>query len=137
MRHGFVDTNVVIYALTQNHPAHSPRSMEFLEQLADGLRTATCANTVIFEAAYILRVTFGRSRAEVAHSLKPIIQIKALHFDHRQAILDALEFWADQGPLSFADCYHLALTRVLGLDAIYTFDKKMDRYPGVARVEPA
>jgi hypothetical protein len=24
----------------------------------------------------------------------------------------------------------------LGLAAIYTFDRKMDRYPGVARLEP-
>lgn len=56
--------------------------------------------------------------------------------DHKDAILDALLFWVGQPALDFADCYHLALTKSLGLDAIYTFDKKMDRYPGVTRLEP-
>ncbi|HYI24747.1 MAG TPA: hypothetical protein VD767_04985 [Thermomicrobiales bacterium] len=30
----------------------------------------------------------------------------------------------------------LALTEALGMTGIYTFDRKMNRYPGVARIEP-
>jgi len=56
--------------------------------------------------------------------------------DHKSAIIDALEFWVSQPPLDYADCYHLALTRELGLTGIYTFDRKKDRYPGVERIEP-
>lgn len=47
-----------------------------------------------------------------------------------------LDVWYSRGRLSFVDCYHLALTKEFGMTQIYTFDKKMDRYPGVARIEP-
>ncbi len=40
------------------------------------------------------------------------------------------------GPLSFADCFHLTLTKELGMTQIYTFDRKMNRFPGVERLEP-
>lgn len=52
------------------------------------------------------------------------------------AVVDALGFWAGQPAFDYADCYHLALTRQLGMTQIYSYDKKMDRYPGVERVEP-
>ncbi len=48
----------------------------------------------------------------------------------------AITFWATNGPLSFADCYHLALANLLGMTEIYTFDRKMDRYRGVACIGP-
>jgi predicted nucleic acid-binding protein len=56
--------------------------------------------------------------------------------DHPEAIQQALRLWAREGPLSFPDCFHLALTRQLGMTRIVTFDQKMDRYPGVERIEP-
>jgi predicted nucleic acid-binding protein len=51
-------------------------------------------------------------------------------------VLDAFEVWRSQPPLDYADCYHPALTKALGMPGIYTFDRKMDRFPGVKRVEP-
>jgi len=51
-------------------------------------------------------------------------------------VIDALEIWTKQSPLDYADCYHLALTKDLGMTEIYTFDRKMDCFPGVERVEP-
>ena len=134
---GFVDTNVVIYHLAKNHPEYSPRCSAFLEQLSLGNSRAISSITVVFEAIYVLGTTFRLPSVDIAPGLAAIVKIEAIHFDHRQSILDALDFWAVQGPLSFADCYHLALTKNLGLDVIYTFDTKMNRYPGVERVEPA
>ena len=51
-------------------------------------------------------------------------------------IVNALDFWAQQPRLDFADCYHLALAEELGMTQVYSFDKKMDRYAGVERIEP-
>lgn len=52
------------------------------------------------------------------------------------ALQSALAFWTRHGGLSFVDCFHLAMAAQAGLDYIYTFDQKMDRYPGVTRIEP-
>jgi predicted nucleic acid-binding protein len=69
-------------------------------------------------------------------ALVGVIELPGFLMAHKSAILDALRFWVEQPALDFADCYHLALAKSLGFDAIYTFDRKMDRYPGVERVEP-
>ncbi len=136
MTAGFIDTNIVIYHLAKNHPDHSPRCSEYLEQLSLGKRSAVSSVTVVVEATYILDKLFGLPRADIAPALAAVVKIAEIQFEHRQAILDALVFWSANSPLSFPDCYHLALTKSLGLDAIYTFDRKMDRYPGITRLEP-
>jgi predicted nucleic acid-binding protein len=38
--------------------------------------------------------------------------------------------------VSFADCYHIALAADLEFTEIYSFDKWMDRYPSISRIEP-
>lgn len=60
----------------------------------------------------------------------------AIEFDFRQTILNAIDIWNKNGPLSLPDAYHLVFAKDVGLDRIYTFDKKMNRYPGVERIEP-
>lgn len=104
--------------------------------MAAGRTTATCASTVVVETIYVLEKGFLVPRSDAHSALKSIVSITAIEFDVRDALLAALDFWNSQRPLSFADCYHLALSKELGLDAIYTFDKKMGRYPGVERIEP-
>jgi hypothetical protein len=68
--------------------------------------------------------------------LRDLVSIPSIEFGWRDANLEALGFWKDHSPLSFADCFHLVLAKQLGMECIYTFDKKMDRFPGVERVEP-
>lgn len=92
--------------------------------------------TAMFECIYTCQ-----SMREVPNEALADVLIEILHFpgvvtDNLGALVNALELWRTQGPLSFADCYHLALTKELGMTQIYTFDKKMDRYPGVERIEP-
>ena len=55
---------------------------------------------------------------------------------HKAAIVAALDFWQTHPALDYADCFHLTLTKDLGMSGIYTFDRKMDRFPGVERIEP-
>lgn len=136
MTTGFLDTNIVIYHLTHIPESFGARCTELMTELGEGRRGAYCSSTVILESAFVLEKQMAIPRAEIAPRLRDVVMIEAIHFDHRQAILDALDFWASQGPLSFADCYHLALTKSLGLDTVFSFDTKMNRYPGVSRVEP-
>lgn len=136
MARAFIDTNIFIYHLTNNHPDHSPRCTALMEQIEAGEIEAIAAVTSVDETLRVLTKGFGHDRPTAAHALSTLMRQPEFEIDHRSAVLDAIAFWSIQGPLSFADCYHLALTRELGMTAIYTFDKKMDRFPGVERVEP-
>ena len=131
-----IDSNVLIYAITGNHPDFSQRSRDLLFRAATGDAVLHCAPTAIFETVYIVHKRYGFSRQATTETLSAIVELPAVLLEHREAVIDALRFWTEQPALDFADCYHLALTKNLGLDAIYTFDRKMDRYPGVTRLEP-
>ena len=95
-----------------------------------------CPETAIFEALYILTGIANAPRNAAATPMAELVALPGIQLGNQEAVLNALQFWVEQPVLDFADCYHLALTSALGLDAIYTFDRKMDRYPGVERLEP-
>jgi predicted nucleic acid-binding protein len=132
----FLDANILVYYLTQNHEEYSRRSTTLMDALGNCRTTAVCASTAILEAIYGLDKAFQVPKAVTHRAMKAIVQTPAISFDHREALVEALDYWHGQGPLSITDCYHLALAKSLGLDAIYSFDRKMGRYPGVERLEP-
>ncbi|HWV34887.1 MAG TPA: PIN domain-containing protein [Thermomicrobiales bacterium] len=136
MEPNFIDTNVFVYHLTNNHPVYSPRCTALMEQIEAGEIIAVTAITAVDETLRVLTKAFGRARSDAAHALTRLMRHPEIGIDHREAVLDAIDFWAKQSPLSFADCYHLALAYSLRMAAIYTYDRKMGRYPGMERIEP-
>lgn len=75
-------------------------------------------------------------RAHAAQGLLEFSGFPGLHIEHEDAIVNALTFWRDNGGVSFVDSYLMTLSRSQGITRISTFDKKMNRYPGVERIEP-
>jgi len=132
----FIDTNVLLRHLLQDHEDHSPRSTRLLQAVARGEIRAHISETVVFETLYTSTSFYKAPRPEIADALSELLHLSGLVLDHKQEILEAIVLWVRETPLSFADCYHLVLTKALGLTEIYTFDKKMGRYPGVTRIEP-
>lgn len=132
----FIDTNIFIYHLTGNHADHSPRCTALMERVEARDIEAFTAVTAVDEVLRVLTRAFGHERSAAAQAMATIMSQPEIGIDHRHTVLNAIAFWAANGPLSFADCYHLALTRASGSTEISTFDRKMDRYPGVTRIEP-
>lgn len=131
-----IDTNIICRHALQDHEDHSPRANRLFSQVARGHEAVFCPATAIFEAIHILHKLNEAPRINVAHHLHMILNYVGLHLEHSDAVTNALDFWVDQPRLDFADCYHLALAKKLGITQVYSFDKKMDRYPGIERIEP-
>lgn len=132
----FLDSNILLYHLLGVHPEFAKRCKTLLDELTIGNSRATCSISVISETVYVLEKSAWIPRHEIIPPLREIVELRSIWFEHRDAILDALDYWLANGPLSFSDCYHLALADQLGCEQIYTFDRKMDRYPGIERIEP-
>ncbi|MBA2247693.1 MAG: PIN domain-containing protein [Chloroflexia bacterium] len=132
----FIDTNVLIYHLGQPDHDFGPRSSALLGRLRAGTEVGYISSTVVAECIHVFRTRYNIPNAVVADALLEILTFAGLRSDHPSALADALRFWRDQGPLSFPDCFHLALAKQLGMTRIYSFDRKMNRYPGVERIEP-
>lgn len=131
-----IDTNVILYHIVGNNPVYSPKCDQFFLALQSGITTAYGASTAIAEAAYVLDKGFRIPRADIASTLLDIVSIQAITWDFREPLIEALRFWGSQGPLSFTDCYHLTLSTHLEIGCVYMFDRKMDRFPCVTRLEP-
>jgi predicted nucleic acid-binding protein len=131
-----LDTNILARYLLDDIPEHTTRAKQLLRSASIGEVELFIPASVFIELSHLM--IRGRSipRPRVAQALYGLLRLQGLHIQERDSIADALEFWRSTGGLSFVDCYHLALTKELGMTQIYTFDKKMDRYPGVERIEP-
>lgn len=132
----FLDTNFLLRHIMQDVDDQSPRASRLITDIAEGTVHVWISETVVFETVFTLTSFYRIPRTDVARHVRRIVGMPGIFLHSKATILEALRFWEAQSPLSFADCYHLALTADLGLDEIYSFDKKMGRYPGVTRIEP-
>ncbi|MCO5217151.1 MAG: PIN domain-containing protein, partial [Thermomicrobiales bacterium] len=112
------------------------RSSRLIRRAFSGDEVLFCPETAVMEAIYVMTKLFGVPRHRQAEALRNVLSFPGIRTEHRPSLLAALEFWPEQPKLDIADCLHLALAEELGIFKVYTFDKKMDRYPGVERVEP-
>lgn len=131
-----IDTNILARLLLNDFPDHYARVVALFEHALHGELELFAPSSAFIELAYLLTKTKGVPTSQAATMMLEVITLPGLVVEHADAVESALRFWSHQGPLSFADCYHLALTRALGMTQIYTFDRKMDRFPGVERVAP-
>lgn len=133
----FIDTNLIVFHLAQTDHDLGPRCSKLFSRLRAGTEAAYTSSTVIFECIHACQTRYSVPNIRLADALTEILSFRGLRTDHPEALVDALDFWRQQGPLSFADCFHLALAKQLGMARMYSFDKGMNRFPGVARVEPS
>lgn len=135
-RSSSIDTNILLRHFLQDHDDHSPRASALLHAVRKGEAKIFCPATVIFESIHVLHGRTKIPRADISWALSNLIALPNFVMEQMPVVTAALEFWANQSPLDYANCCHLALTKELGIAQIFTFDRKMDRFPGVERIEP-
>lgn len=135
-REAILDSSVLIDMIVPSHSDHHRRASALIHRVSSGDLTLHISHTVLFESAYVLSKVYRIPRALIAEELTNMLNLDNLEIPEKPLIAATLALWIEESPLSFADCYHLVLARSLGLNAVYSFDKKMGRYPGVERIEP-
>lgn len=133
---GFLDTNVILRHIMQDHPEQSPVCTEFFGQIETGAIAVRTLDTVVFESVYTMERLFGMPRLTIAGAMVPLLSFPAIELPSKDAVIEAFPLWVETRRLSFADAYHLVMTRQMGLDRIISFDRGLRGYPGVTRVEP-
>jgi len=131
----FLDTNVLLRHLLQDHPQQSPRSTAYLARIEHGEIKVRTADTVVFETVFTLQRQYGVPKEEIRDNLLPILELPGIVLPGKRRLRKVFDLYVDLN-LPFADAYHVALMQRLGLRHIVSFDKEFSRVPGVARVEP-
>ena len=131
----FLDTNVLLRHLLQDHPQQSPRSTAYLARVEHGEIKVRTADTVVFETVFTLQRQYGVSKEDIRDNLLPLLELPGIVLPGKRRLRKVFDLYVDLN-LPFADAYHVALMQRLGLRHIVSFDKELNRVPGVTRMEP-
>jgi predicted nucleic acid-binding protein len=131
----FLDTNILLRHLLQDHPEQSPRCTAYLARIERGEIRVRISDTVIFETVFVLERHYGIAKAAIRENVLPLLQLAGIVLPGKRRFHRVFDLYVDLN-LSFADAYHAVLMRGLGLDEIVSFDRQFDRVPSISRVEP-
>ncbi len=131
----FLDTNILLRHLLQDHSEQSPMATAYLARIESGELRVQIAETVIFETVFTLQRQYGHPKAAIRDSLVPLIELPGIVLPGKHRFRQVFDLYVDLN-ISFVDAYHVVFMRQLKLSEIVSFDKQFDRVPGIERVEP-
>jgi len=100
-----------------------------------GELTVRTAETVIMESVFTLERTYKIPRSRIHEALSAFLSLPGVLLPGKQVLSDVLNLYAGSN-LSFIDAYHVVMLPRWGLDTILSFDRGLDRAPGIRRIEP-
>lgn len=100
----FVDTNILLRWLLDDHPKLSPKS----EKIVQTAKPATLLITdiIVAEIVYVLR-SKGHDRQQTSEALLLIERTEAFKYENAELIMEVINLLTKTS-LDFADCYLLA-----------------------------
>jgi uncharacterized protein len=131
----FLDTNILLRHLLQDHPEHSRRATAFFGRVERGEIQARIIDTVIFEAVFTLERTYKQSKRHIRGILLPLVELPGILLSGKDRMRRVFDLYVDQD-ISFADALHASAMVDFGLNEIITFDTDFDRISGIRRIEP-
>jgi predicted nucleic acid-binding protein len=129
------DTNVLIRLLTGDPPEQARAAVAAFEAAAEGRFALVLTDVVLAEACYVL-ASAGVAPAQAAGHLLRILDLPGVEVVDETVLRGTLELWSE-GKLDVADAYLAALARRIRGGAVLSFDRDLERVPGVTRVDPA
>ena len=132
-----LDTNILIRHVTNDDPTLSPRATAYLKKIERGEIEARITDTVVFETVFVLQSFYRIPRPDIRDHLLPLLELPALRYVGKRRIREIFDLYVNRPSLSFADCLHAVLVMRQGFSGIVSFDRGLDRVPGLVRVEPA
>lgn len=132
----FLDTNVMLRQILNDHPDHSPRANALFHAIEQGQRAVRISDTVVFEIVFTLEKRYHVSRSDVREAVQPLLDLAGIELPGKHLYRDVFRLWIDHRSLSFADCYHALFAQQIHLSTIISFDQALGRVPGLTRIEP-
>ena len=134
----FVDANVFLRLLARDAPAKTTDCFALFQSALRGQVELHTSEAIVAEVVYVLTSPklYGRSRAETASGLRPVIEIRGLRLDHKDSVLAAIDRWEHTRVLDFDDCLATAHALRHHEGSLYSYDRDIGRVDGIQRIEP-
>jgi len=131
----FVDTNVVLRHLLQDHEDHSPRASALFAAVGRGEISIQFTPSVVFETVFVLDRRNRTPKSWIRVAVLEILALPNLLVSERPRLERALDLFVERN-IPYIDVYHAVAMNELGCTQILSFDRHFDRIPGIERVEP-
>jgi predicted nucleic-acid-binding protein len=127
-----LDTNVLVRFLVEDDPEQTRRAGAMMRAAIDKDVALFVADIVLCECAWVLDVSYGVPRKEVAENFALLLQARHLLFEDRDRLRRAVEAFRG-GRGDFADYLISEVARAAGCSSVATFDRALLREDGFAR----
>lgn len=133
----FLDANIFLRHLLNDHPDQSPKCLALFEAMENGTARGWTTDLVIAEIVWVLSGRpYSVKRETIADWLRELVYLPNLKVEHRTRLTHALHLY-ESTPMDFIDAYNAAfILRRYGPTKLYSFDAHFDRVPQLTRIEP-
>ena len=114
----FVDANLILRYLLQDHEEQSSQAKEILET-----KHVTLKFEVVAEVVYVLNDWYEVSRKQISTLLLSLLEWNTISSDDRDVLGYGLRLFSES-TLDFVDCLLLGYNHLQNIE-IHTFDKKL------------
>lgn len=133
----FIDANILIRHLTQDHAEFSPACTALLARAERNEIQITTSEAVVTEVVQVLSSPrlFQVPRSRVATLLTSLFSLPGMKLPERTVYLHALSLYAREH-IDFPDCLTVAHMQRQGIDTLYSYDTDFDRFDHLHRRQP-
>lgn len=133
----FMDTNILVRYYTGEPPDQAQRARSLLKAVERGDEKVVTSVMVLFETVFTLQRTYRVPKHSIREFVAEVFSLPALLLPGKRLCLEALDLYAEQPNLSYADAYNVLFMRGRRVTEAYTWDRDFDGVDGITRVEPA
>lgn len=135
VRRRYIDANVILRYLTNEPADMAERASVLFDDVAAGQTTIIVEDIVLAEVVWTLRSYYHVEKRDIADQLASLIADVHVQNLDKPSLALALSIYR-QHNLGFADALLAARALTHGDAELISFDRGIDRVPGITRVEP-
>src|SRR5579871_4173632 len=124
----FLDTNMFLRHILNDHAVHSPRAKALIQAVENGTETVWTTDLAIAEVVFVLESPrfYHTPRTIIRDLLLPLIELSGIKLPNKRLYRRIFELYTTLS-IDFIDCYHAALIESRNETELYSFDRDFDR----------
>ena len=131
----FLDTNVIIYHLTDVDKAKNERCTLLLERAERNEVELVATEFVIAEVVWFMQHCLSLGRERIRDILGPILRMPGLRLPNKQLWPAIFDVYCEKR-VDFIDAYNAVAMKRTGVTQIYSYDRDFDKIEGIERLTP-
>jgi len=129
-----LDANVILRFLMDDNKDFAPRARDLIRRANEGQVVLEISAVTVAEIIYAMKASYQIHRRQASAVVADLLRTPAFHMVERRRILDSLARVVSAN-VDFGDAY-LAATAAETGTAVASFDRDLDRFADVKRMEP-